>query len=115
MRNYLSQTDHTSDAEADMIACMKPLTEEELQDRLAKTPVWKLDDGNLVREWTFADFPAAIAFVQQVAVLAQQAEHHPDIDIRYNRVRLALSTHDEGGITERDFALAGVISAVRLP
>lgn len=92
---------------------MKPLTANELKESLAKTEAWTLDDGNLVREWTFADFPAAIAFVQQVAILAEQAEHHPDIDIRYNRVRLALSTHDAGGITERDFALAGLISAVR--
>ena len=51
-------------------------------------------------------FPAAIAFVNQVANLAEEAGHHPDIDIRYNRVRLALVSHDAGGLTTKDFAVA---------
>ena len=59
-----------------------------------------------MRTLTFKDFPEAMKFVNQVAALADQAGHHPDIDIRYNKVRLALVTHDAGGITENDMSLA---------
>lgn len=60
----------------------------------------------LVRTFTFSDFLAAIRFVNAVAEVAEAADHHPDIDIRYNKVTLALTTHDSGGLTEKDFALA---------
>jgi len=73
-------------------------------------PKWQLCDGALNREWTFADFAEAIRFVGRVAEIAEAAGHHPDIDIRYNRVRLALVTHDAGGVTERDSALAAQLS-----
>ena len=63
--------------------------------------------GDLVRIFKFEDFRAAMRFVNQVAELAEEAGHHPDIDIRYNRVRLALVTHDAGGLTNKDFELAG--------
>jgi len=82
------------------------LSEEELRDLLLELPEWALDDGKLVRFWTFHDFVEAIAFVNRVAPIAEQAQHHPDIDIRYNRVKLALVSHDAGGITARDAQMA---------
>jgi 4a-hydroxytetrahydrobiopterin dehydratase len=85
---------------------MKTLTEAELEDVLRAQPDWKLHEGKLVRDWTFPDFVHAMAFVNQVADLAEAAGHHPDIDVRYNRVRLGLVSHDAGGITNRDGAMA---------
>ena len=73
---------------------------------LALIPDWQLQDGKIVRTFQFKDFPAAIKFVDNVAALAEQAWHHPDIDIRWNKVTLTLTTHDAGGLTEKDFALA---------
>jgi 4a-hydroxytetrahydrobiopterin dehydratase len=73
---------------------------------LALVPDWQLSDGKITRTFQFKDFPAAIQFVQAVAVAAEEAWHHPDIDIRWNKVTLTLTTHDAGGLTEKDFALA---------
>ncbi len=87
------------------------LSEEKLQELLKSEPNWNLIKGALVREWTFPDFVAAMSFVNQIAAMAEAAGHHPDIDIRYNRVRLALISHDAGGITERDANMAKHISA----
>jgi 4a-hydroxytetrahydrobiopterin dehydratase len=84
---------------------MKTLTEAELRDLLQSQPDWKLQDGKLVRDWVFADFVQAMDFVNKVAVLAEAAGHHPDIDVRYNQVRLGLISHDAGGITNRDGAM----------
>ena len=84
----------------------KTLTETELQDVLQALPEWKLKDGKLVREWTFSNFLDSMAFVNRVAVIAEDAGHHPDIDIRYNKVLLSLISHDAGGITQRDAAMA---------
>ncbi|MGA7159193.1 MAG: 4a-hydroxytetrahydrobiopterin dehydratase [Acidobacteriaceae bacterium] len=67
---------------------------------------WMLDKGELVEIFEFKDFKSAIAFVNQVARLAEDANHHPDIDVRYNKLRLSLVTHDAGGITENDINLA---------
>jgi len=69
-------------------------------------PAWQVEAGELVRTFQFKDFRAALRFVNQLAELAEEAGHHPDIDIRYNRVRLALVTHDAGGPTSKDFDLA---------
>ena len=85
---------------------MQKLNEQELHEVIAGLPKWKLEDGKLVRDWTFKDFIAAMKFVDHVAVLAEAAGHHPDIDIRYNRVRLALVTHDSGGVTAKDADMA---------
>ena len=74
--------------------------------QLALIPQWRRQDGKIMRTFEFKDFPAAIQFVGTVAVLAEEAWHHPDIDIRWNKVTLALTTHDAGGLTEKDFALA---------
>jgi len=89
----------------------KALTLVEIEDVLRAHPEWKLEDGKLVREWTFRDFPEAMAFVNRIALIAEDAGHHPDIDIRYNRVRLSLVSHDVAGITERDAMMAGRITA----
>lgn len=84
---------------------MAKLNEKELKAVLAAQPKWTLQNGALVREWKFKNFVEAIVFVNRVATLAEKAGHHPDIDIRYNRVRLSLVSHDAGGITERDAAM----------
>jgi 4a-hydroxytetrahydrobiopterin dehydratase len=87
---------------------MSVLTPEVVQERLRSLPQWKLEGEEIVREFKFADFVAAMAFVNRVAEQAEKAGHHPDIDIRYNKVRLALVTHDKGGLTEQDMQLATV-------
>ena len=86
------------------------LTAQEIQDRLTALTGWAFDGQMLVREWTFRNFREAIHFVKQVADMAEAMDHHPDIFISYNRVRLSLMTHSEGGITEKDFQLAGQIN-----
>jgi 4a-hydroxytetrahydrobiopterin dehydratase len=85
------------------------LSAAEIEEVLKTHPAWKLQGGKLVREWTFKDFVEAMKFVNSVAELAEAAGHHPDIDIRYNRVILGLISHDAGGITRRDAAMAGRI------
>jgi 4a-hydroxytetrahydrobiopterin dehydratase len=94
---------------------MKALTQSELQQALNKLPNWQLDQGKLVRDYEFPDFVQAIAFVNQIAELAEQQNHHPDIDIRYNKVRLGLVTHDASGITQSDTKLAAQIDTVQMP
>jgi 4a-hydroxytetrahydrobiopterin dehydratase len=94
-----------------MASSKQPLSEQELCDLLLELPEWAIEDGTLVRFWTFADFVQAMAFVNRVAQLAEQAGHHPDIDIRYNRVKLGLVSHDAGGITARDADMARKLSA----
>ena len=86
---------------------MPVLSPDAARSRLAQLPGWQIEAGELVRNFQFKDFRAALAFVNQVGELAEEAGHHPDIDIRYNRVRLALITHSAGGLTEKDFELAG--------
>ena len=88
---------------------MPILSLEVAQTRLARLPGWQIESGELVRTVQLADFRAALAFVNRVGELAEQAGHHPDIDIRYSRVRLVLVTHSAGGLTEKDFDLAGEI------
>jgi len=81
----------------------------EVASHLAALPAWQVEDGQLVRSFLFPDFLAALRFVNRVADLAEEAGHHPDIDIRYNQVRLGLTTHDAGGLTAKDFSLAASI------
>jgi 4a-hydroxytetrahydrobiopterin dehydratase len=85
---------------------MPALSATEVTANQANVPAWKIENGELVRTFQFQDFLAAMRFVNELAVLAEQVSHHPDIDIRYNRVRLALVTHDAGGLTTKDFELA---------
>jgi 4a-hydroxytetrahydrobiopterin dehydratase len=90
-----------------------PLSAAEITSRLQSLAAWQVEGGELVRTFSFTDFRAALAFVNQVGELAEAAGHHPDIDIRYNKVRLALVTHDSGGLTAKDFDLAGRINATQ--
>jgi 4a-hydroxytetrahydrobiopterin dehydratase len=85
---------------------MSALSQAEIETRLGAVPGWKVESGELTRTFQFKDFRAAMAFVNKLADAAETAGHHPDIDIRYNKVRLALVTHDAGGITANDFDLA---------
>ena len=85
---------------------MPALADYEIHSRLVTIPDWQVESGELVRTFLFKDFRASLAFVNKVGDLAEAAGHHPDIDIRYNKVRLALVTHDAGGITQKDFDLA---------
>ncbi|HLF13469.1 MAG TPA: 4a-hydroxytetrahydrobiopterin dehydratase [Bacteroidota bacterium] len=92
---------------------MKLLTTEEIARAMGKLPGWTLDGKEIRTTFEFRDFTEAMGFVVSVALLAERANHHPDIDIRWNTVALALSTHSAGGLTEKDFALASRIAALR--
>lgn len=85
---------------------MQTLDTAAIKNRLEDLGDWSEINGALQRTYQFKDFVAAMAFVNRVADLAEKAQHHPDILIRYAKVTLTLSTHDAGGITEKDFALA---------
>jgi 4a-hydroxytetrahydrobiopterin dehydratase len=94
-----------------------PLTPQQVRERLATRPGWTLsDDGRAIsRQFRFADFRQAFAFMTQVALAAERADHHPDWSNVYNRVDVQLTTHDAGGLTEHDFALAAVADAAAGP
>jgi 4a-hydroxytetrahydrobiopterin dehydratase len=92
---------------------MPPFSPQEAQSRLAGLAGWQIVADELVKTFQFKDFVASLRFVNRVSELAELAGHHPDIDIRYNRVRLALTTHDAGGLTQKDFDLAA--QAQKLP
>ncbi|MDQ3956172.1 MAG: 4a-hydroxytetrahydrobiopterin dehydratase [Actinomycetota bacterium] len=85
------------------------LDEEEIEQRLDELGDWEREGDEIAKVFEFDDFPAAMQFVNAVANLAERYDHHPDIDIRYNKVKLSLSTHSEGGLTPRDFDVAGEI------
>jgi 4a-hydroxytetrahydrobiopterin dehydratase len=93
---------------------MKKLNAAEIKSALGKIPGWKKKAAVISRKFEFKDFPAAIKFTDAVARLAEKEWHHPDIDIRWNKVTLALTTHDAGGLTEKDFALAKKFDALSL-
>ena len=92
------------------------LGESEVEEALAAAdgPRWQLLGGKLMKSVACGDFAHALAFVNEVGRLAEEADHHPDIDIRYNQVTLALLTHDSGGITQLDLDLARAIDGVQL-
>jgi 4a-hydroxytetrahydrobiopterin dehydratase len=85
---------------------MSTLSATEIATHLKSHPDWKIEHGELVRNFKFETFRDAVSFVNKVADLAEEAGHHPDIDIRYNKVKLALVSHDAGGLTSKDFAVA---------
>ncbi|MCM2277814.1 MAG: 4a-hydroxytetrahydrobiopterin dehydratase [Oligoflexia bacterium] len=96
-----------------MSAKPRKLSEAEIQEGLRKLPGWSLNSrGEIEKAFEHKDFARALLFVNAVGLLAEAADHHPDIDIRWNKVKLALSTHDAGGLSERDFALAARIAAL---
>ena len=85
---------------------MAKLSSPQIKAALATVTEWKKRGASISRTYQFKDFVVAIKFVNAVARLAEKAWHHPDIDIRWNKVKLTLSTHDAGGLTEKDFELA---------
>ncbi|MBX3388787.1 MAG: 4a-hydroxytetrahydrobiopterin dehydratase [Phycisphaeraceae bacterium] len=85
---------------------MPKLSEGQVEEALKAVPEWGESGDAIQRTFQFPDFVRAMGFVDQVAQTAERAQHHPDILIRYNKVTLTLSTHDSGGITEKDFDLA---------
>jgi 4a-hydroxytetrahydrobiopterin dehydratase len=91
---------------------MALLSENEIQESLSKLEDWKLKENEITKTYTHKDFIDSISFVSSVAILAEKANHHPDILIQYNKVTLSLSTHSEGGLTEKDFSLARKIDRV---
>ncbi|ALE74960.1 Pterin-4-alpha-carbinolamine dehydratase [Pseudonocardia sp. Ae168_Ps1] len=86
------------------------LTDAEITDALRTLPGWDRDGDSIVRTARLPDFVAAVSVVDRVADDAEAADHHPDIDIRYNTLTFRLSTHSEGGLTAKDTGLAGQIS-----
>jgi 4a-hydroxytetrahydrobiopterin dehydratase len=88
------------------------LSDRDIQAKLSEIPDWILSGKTITCTRTFKDFVAAIDFVNQLVEPAESAGHHPDLQISYNRVVISLSTHDAGGLTEKDFALATAISAL---
>jgi 4a-hydroxytetrahydrobiopterin dehydratase len=89
---------------------MPAISESEARARLGELPNWEVGEKSLVRKLALPSFPEAIAFVVKVAFVAEAADHHPDVLINYRRVTLTLWTHTDGGITEKDFALAKEIN-----
>lgn len=87
-----------------------PLSRDEALDLADDVPEWSLQESKLQTHCQFADFEEAMDFINQVAELASEADHHPDMLISYNKVRLELTTHKLGGLTRKDFVLAARIS-----
>jgi 4a-hydroxytetrahydrobiopterin dehydratase len=92
---------------------MPKLSEAEIAEQIKDLPGWSYEDGELTRGFEFADFGGAFAFVTQIALKAEALGHHPDIDIRYNKVRLALVSHDSGGVTGRDIKFAAAVNQIK--
>lgn len=90
------------------------MTEQEIKTQLAALPDWALTGNAIQRELVFSDFVAAFGFMSKVAPLAERANHHPDWSNSYNRLTISLSTHDAGGLTEKDFSLAHQIDQLAL-
>ena len=88
------------------------LTQADAEQRITSLSGWTLHGDEIRKQYTFKDFPAAIAFVDRLAPGAEAADHHPDILINYTRVTLTYSTHSEGGLTEKDFAGADAADRV---
>jgi 4a-hydroxytetrahydrobiopterin dehydratase len=91
---------------------MDLLTDDQIMAELAESPGWALENGEITRTFERRDFTGAMLFTGAVAFLAEEANHHPDILIRWNKVTLTLSTHSAGGLTAADFALARRIAAL---
>lgn len=91
---------------------MDTLNHEQIEAALADLDGWGFQDGALVRTFRFNDFVHAVDFVEELAEIAEEHRHHPDIDIRYNKVTLRLSSHDAGGVTDRDVRLAEAFQAL---
>ena len=91
---------------------MPLLTDEQITRELRSLNGWAQSGKEIAKTFTMKDFVHAMGFVNSVALLAEKANHHPDIDIRWNKVKLVLSTHSAGGLTEKDFNLAKEIESL---
>jgi 4a-hydroxytetrahydrobiopterin dehydratase len=91
---------------------MALLSDADVQSALAGLSGWSREGDEIVKIFECSSFPDAIAFVVRIGFLAEQADHHPDLDIRWRKVRVALTSHDEGGLTARDTKMATSIEAV---
>ncbi len=89
---------------------MARLSDVQIKEALGRLSGWQQQENAIERTFEFPGFTAAMDFVNQIAALAEAANHHPDIIINYNRVKLVLTSHDSGGVTVRDLALAGRIN-----
>ena len=94
---------------------MATLSDKEIRAALADLPGWELGDGEITREYRLDSFAGAIAFVVRLSYAAEAANHHPDLDIRYSKVSVTLSTHSEGGVTAKDLDLARIIEGFAPP
>ena len=92
---------------------MAALSKAEIHERLKKLEQWSLAGKSLQKKYTFKSFMPAIGFVNKIAEAAESAGHHPDITINYSLVGISLSTHSEGGVTDKDFELAQKIDEIR--
>ena len=91
---------------------MATLSDDEIGAALADLPGWDLAGGAITKQFRLGGFPGAVAFVVRLSYDAEAADHHPDLDIRYDKVRVTLSTHSEGGVTAKDVDLARAIEAL---
>ena len=91
------------------------LSRADIDAGMRKLTGWTLDGEAIHKQYTFRDFPAAVAFVDRLAPEAESADHHPDILINYKRVTLTYSTHSEGGLTDKDFSGAAVADRLAQP
>ncbi len=94
---------------------MSKMTESDVHSALKRAPDWSETGESIQRTFRFNTFAQSMEFVKRVAQVAEKADHHPDILIRYNKVTLTLSTHDAGGLTGKDFDLAGTIDGLAQP
>lgn len=90
---------------------MATLSPEDVRSRLTSLPGWRHEGNAITKQFTFAGFPDAVAFVSRLVPVAEAADHHPDIAIHYRRVTLSYTTHSEGGLTGKDFAGAAAADA----
>jgi 4a-hydroxytetrahydrobiopterin dehydratase len=88
---------------------MDILSQEQIEAALAELSDWGFEDESLTRTFRFADFSHAVEFVEHLAEVAEEQQHHPDIDIRFNKVTLRVRTHSAGGVTAKDVALAKAV------
>lgn len=92
---------------------IKGLSAQQIQEELKLVPLWELEGDRIARKFRFPTFNGSIEFVNQIAHQAEAMDHHPDILVEYNQVTLRLSTHDAGGLSERDFRFAQAVDRVK--
>jgi 4a-hydroxytetrahydrobiopterin dehydratase len=89
------------------------LEQSQIEAEMAKLKGWRLRGSSISKLFVFEDFLQSVRFIDRVAPAAEGMNHHPDIDVRYNKVKLSLTTHDEGGLTRKDFKLAAKIDRIK--